>query len=92
MTPPRDVSSDVTTDVASTDAAPTDSGTDTDGSAAPVDGPTIRLRGQDFSESVTLAEVYGQYLKAKGYDVEILTRGRVPHRGPRPRSRTANST
>jgi osmoprotectant transport system substrate-binding protein len=37
------------------------------------DGPTINLRGQDFSESVTLAEVYGQYLKAKGYDVNILT-------------------
>jgi osmoprotectant transport system substrate-binding protein len=38
-----------------------------------VDGPTIRLRGQDFSEAVTIAEVYGQYLQAKGYDVEILT-------------------
>jgi osmoprotectant transport system substrate-binding protein len=37
------------------------------------DGPTIRLRGQNFSESVTIAEVYGQYLQAKGYDVEILT-------------------
>jgi osmoprotectant transport system substrate-binding protein len=38
-----------------------------------VDGPTIRLRGQDFSESITIAEVYGQYLQAKGYDAEILT-------------------
>jgi osmoprotectant transport system substrate-binding protein len=37
------------------------------------DGPTIRLRGQNFSEAVTIAEVYGQYLQAKGYDVEILT-------------------
>jgi osmoprotectant transport system substrate-binding protein len=37
------------------------------------DGPTIRLRGQAFSEAVTIAEVYGQYLQAKGYDVEILT-------------------
>jgi osmoprotectant transport system substrate-binding protein len=36
-------------------------------------GPTIRIRGQEFSESVTLAEVYGQYLESKGYDVEILT-------------------
>lgn len=44
---------------------------DDSGSAA--DGPTIRLRGQDFSEAVTIAEVYGQYLQAKGYDVEILT-------------------
>jgi glycine betaine/choline ABC-type transport system substrate-binding protein len=45
---------------------------DGDGDSA-VDGPTIRLRGQDFSEAVTIAEVYGQYLQAKGYDVEILT-------------------
>ena len=67
-----DASSDVTTDVASTDVASTDSGTDTDGSAAPVDGPSIRLRGQDFSESITITEVYGQFLQAKGYDVEIL--------------------
>ncbi|MGA7758174.1 MAG: glycine betaine ABC transporter substrate-binding protein [Ilumatobacteraceae bacterium] len=41
--------------------------------AAVPDGPTIRLRGQDFSEAITIAEVYGQYLDAKGYDVEILT-------------------
>lgn len=44
---------------------------DTDGSEA--SGPTIRVRGQDFSENITLAEVYGQYLEAKGHDVEILT-------------------
>ena len=37
------------------------------------DGSTIRIRGQDFSESATLAEVYGQYLEAKGYPVEVLT-------------------
>lgn len=37
------------------------------------DGPTIRVRGQDFSEAITIAEVYGQYLQAKGYPVEILT-------------------
>ena len=37
------------------------------------DGPTIRLRGQDFSESITITEVYGQYLAAQGYDTEILT-------------------
>ena len=37
------------------------------------DGPTIRVRGQDFSEAVTIAQVYGQFLEAKGYDVEILT-------------------
>jgi osmoprotectant transport system substrate-binding protein len=37
------------------------------------DGPPIRIRGQDFSEAITIAEVYGQYLDAKGYDVETLT-------------------
>jgi osmoprotectant transport system substrate-binding protein len=31
------------------------------------------VRCQDFSESITIAEVYGQYLEAKGYPVEILT-------------------
>jgi len=45
--------------------------TGTDAPAA--DGPTIRLRGQDFSEAITIAEVYGQYLQAKGYDVDIQT-------------------
>jgi osmoprotectant transport system substrate-binding protein len=38
-----------------------------------MDGPTIQIRGQDFSEAITIAEVYGQYLAAKGYPVEILT-------------------
>lgn len=50
---------------------PSDSGPDK--AIEAIDGPTIRLRGQDFSESITIAEVYGQYLEAKGYDVEILT-------------------
>ena len=45
---------------------------ETEGHSVP-DGPTIRVRGQDFSESVTIAEVYGQYLGAKGYDIDILT-------------------
>ena len=49
-------------------------GTDASGTEAPApEGPTIRLRGQDFSEAITIAEVYGQYLQAKGYDVEIQT-------------------
>ena len=48
-----------------------DSGAADTGAAAP-EGPTITIRGQDFSESATIAEVYGQYLKAKGYDVNIL--------------------
>lgn len=38
-----------------------------------MDGPTIQIRGQDFGEAITIAEVYGQYLGAKGYPVEILT-------------------
>lgn len=41
-----------------------------DGTEAP-DGPTIRMAPQDFAESRTLTEVYGQYLEAKGFDVEI---------------------
>jgi osmoprotectant transport system substrate-binding protein len=41
--------------------------------AAATDGPTITLRGQDFSEAITLAEVYGQYLQGLGYDVDIMT-------------------
>jgi osmoprotectant transport system substrate-binding protein len=36
------------------------------------EGPPIVIRGQQFSESVTTAEVYGQYLEAKGYEVLIL--------------------
>lgn len=48
-----------------------DSGSSDTGAAAP-EGPAITIRGQDFSESATIAEVYGQYLTAKGYDVSIL--------------------
>ena len=48
-------------------------GCSSDDGDAVADGPTIQLRGQAFSEAVTIAEVYGQYLQAKGYDVEILT-------------------
>lgn len=55
-----------------TDEPTTEPATETT-EAAMADGPTIRVRGQDFSEAVTIAEVYGQYLTAKGYDVEILT-------------------
>jgi osmoprotectant transport system substrate-binding protein len=42
-------------------------------SATTVAGPQLKIRGQDFSESKTTAQVYGQYLKAKGYNVAILT-------------------
>jgi len=45
----------------------------TDANSEMMDGPTIQIRGQDFSEAITIAEVYGQYLEAKGYSVEILT-------------------
>lgn len=44
-----------------------------EGTAAPGDGPQIVIRGQNFSEAITLAEVYGQYLQGLGYDVDILT-------------------
>lgn len=43
-----------------------------DADAAPA-GPPIRVRGQAFSESETIAQVYAQYLEALGYDVEVLT-------------------
>lgn len=54
------------------DDAPDEEADDADETAAP-DGPTITLRGQDFSEAITLAEVYGQYLQGLDYDVEIMT-------------------
>jgi osmoprotectant transport system substrate-binding protein len=55
------------------DAAATDGDAADDDAAAIPDGPTIELRGQDFSEAITLAEVYGQHLQALGYDVDIQT-------------------
>ena len=63
------------TDAAVTTDAPaaTDAPATTDDMDESADGPTIRVRGQDFSESITIAEVYGQYLQAQGFDVEILT-------------------
>ncbi len=42
-------------------------------SATTVAGPQLKIRAQDFSESETITEAYGQYLKAKGYNVDILT-------------------
>ncbi len=56
-----------------TDSAPTDAEPAPTDAATATDGPTIRLRGQDFSEAITIAEVYGQYLQANGYDVDIQT-------------------
>jgi osmoprotectant transport system substrate-binding protein len=60
------------TDDEMADTAEETAGEETAGAVAP-DGPAIRVRGQDFSESVTIAEVYAQYLEAKGYDIEVLT-------------------
>lgn len=51
-------------DDSSEDAAP-------DGTDAPGESPAIDIRGMNFSESATIAEVYGQYLAAQGYDVDI---------------------
>ena len=56
-----------------TEPATTDAPADNTEPSDMVDGPTIVVRGQDFSEAITIAEVYGQYLEAKGYPVEILT-------------------
>ena len=36
-----------------------------------IEGTTIQLAPQDFAESKTLTEVYGQFLEARGFDVEI---------------------
>ena len=65
----------VTTDAPDSTEAPdaTEAPASTDDMDESADGPTIRVRGQDFSESITIAEVYGQYLEAKGYPIEILT-------------------
>jgi osmoprotectant transport system substrate-binding protein len=41
------------------------------GSGAKASGPTIRISSQDFPEQKTLAQVYGQFLKAKGFTVKI---------------------
>ena len=67
-----DTTADTTADTADA-PADTTAGTTADDAATPADGPTIRLRGQDFSESITIHEVYGQYLAAQGFDTEILT-------------------
>jgi len=72
-----DDSSSSDTEPAATDApsgttAP-EATTAPDETTAMPDGPTLQIRGQDFSEAITIAEVYGQYLEAQGYPVEILT-------------------
>jgi osmoprotectant transport system substrate-binding protein len=41
------------------------------GSGSTVEGSTIRLVPQDFPESQTLTQAFGQFLEARGYDVEI---------------------
>ncbi|WP_395155279.1 glycine betaine ABC transporter substrate-binding protein [Ilumatobacter sp.] len=68
--------SDDDTSSTNTDPVTTDAGgatTEPTTTSEMMDGPTIQIRGQDFSEAITIAEVYGQYLEAKGYPVEILT-------------------
>jgi osmoprotectant transport system substrate-binding protein len=57
-------------DNGSDEAVDTDGG---DGAEETTDAPdtTIRISSQDFSEQKTLAQVYGQYLEAQGFDVEI---------------------
>ena len=43
---------------------------DTSTSAEVPDGPPIMIGAQDFGESAILAQIYGQVLEAKGYEVE----------------------
>jgi osmoprotectant transport system substrate-binding protein len=44
-----------------------------DGDSGTPSGETIAIGSQKFSESITLAEVYAQYLEAKGFDVSVET-------------------
>jgi len=48
-----------------------DDGGDDDSGGGGKSEETIRLAPQDFAESKTLTEVYGQYLEAKGFNIEI---------------------
>jgi osmoprotectant transport system substrate-binding protein len=48
-------------------------GADGGGADSPEEGPTVVMRGQDFSEARTLTKVYALYLEALGYPVEVLT-------------------
>jgi osmoprotectant transport system substrate-binding protein len=51
------------------DGDDTSSGGGGDGGETP--SATIRISGQDFSEQRTLAQVYGQFLEARGFTVEV---------------------
>lgn len=64
---------DATEDDDATDEEAAEEPGDVPAPDVPADGPAIVIRGQDFSEAVTLAEVYGQYLESLGYPVEQLT-------------------
>lgn len=50
-----------------------DGGSESSGGGGGGGGETIRLRPQDFAESVTLTEVYAQFLESKGYTTEVQT-------------------
>lgn len=41
-----------------------------------VSGPSIRIQAPERGESATVAEVYGQYLRARGYSVEVVAPAR----------------
>ena len=46
-------------------------GDDDGGGGSSASGPKISLSSQDFGEQKTLAQVYGQYLKSRGFNVDI---------------------
>lgn len=48
-------------------------GGDSGGGSEEASGETLQLRPQDFAESVTLTEVYAQFLEAKGFSTEVQT-------------------
>ena len=64
---------DDSTDTGSTDTSTED--TDGSGSGDVPDGPAIKIGAQDFGESAILAEIYGQVLTARGYEVEQVSVG-----------------
>lgn len=53
------------------DNSKSDSSSDTTAAGGAKSDQTIRISGQDFAEQRTLVQVYGQYLKAQGFDVDI---------------------
>ena len=59
----------------STETGSTDTSAEDQGAGDVPDGPAIKIGAQDFGESAILAEIYGQVLTARGYEVEQVSVG-----------------